>query len=79
MFQLKKVNLKILVSYSQFVQGALALAIFITHSLACYVAIDIAWNEYIKKRCEGKLIWKELVVRTLLVFVTCKFIQCLGN
>lgn len=51
-------------------QGALALAIFITHALACYVAIDIAWNEYIKKRCEGKKIIKEYLLRTALVFIT---------
>lgn len=60
-------------SPSQFVQGALALAIFITHALACYVAIDIAWNEYIKNRCKGKKIIKEYIVRTVLVFITCTF------
>lgn len=52
----------------------LALGIFITHGLACYVAIDITWNDYIGKKLGNssrKLLW-EYVVRTLLVLVTCK-------
>lgn len=53
----------------------LAFAIFITHGLACYVAIDITWNDYVAKKLgpqRSKLFW-EYVVRTLLVLVTCKF------
>lgn len=53
----------------------LAFAIYITHGLACYVAIDITWNEYMKKNfaeSPRKLLW-EYVTRTLLVLVTCKY------
>lgn len=52
----------------------LAIGIFITHGLACYVAIDITWNDYVGKKIGNsphKLLW-EYVVRTLLVLVTCK-------
>lgn len=52
----------------------LAFGIFITHGLACYVAIDIAWNQYAAKKfgtSSHKLIW-EYAVRTLLVLITCK-------
>lgn len=62
---------------AQLAKGMLALGIFITHGLACYVAIDITWNDYIGKKFGNsprKLIW-EYVVRTLLVLVTCKFIK----
>ncbi|XP_047543601.1 proton-coupled amino acid transporter-like protein CG1139 [Vanessa atalanta] len=54
------------------VQGLLAFAIFITHGLACYVAIDILWNEYIGVRLlnsNHRLLW-EYVLRTLIVLVT---------
>lgn len=57
------------------VKGMLAFGIFITHGLACYVAIDITWNDYVTKRLgdsPNKLLW-EYVVRTLLVLVTCKY------
>lgn len=60
---------------AQLAKGLLAFGIFITHGLACYVAIDITWNEYIEKKLGNsrrKLLW-EYVVRTLLVIVTCKF------
>lgn len=53
----------------------LAFAIFITHGLACYVAIDITWREYLLKHFNEsprKLLY-EYIVRTLLVLVTCKF------
>lgn len=52
----------------------LAFGIFITHGLACYVAIDITWNDYIVKRVVNspRKILCEYVVRTLLVLVTCK-------
>lgn len=50
----------------------LAFSIFITHGLACYVAIDITWNEYMSKRIQNYNSFWEYVTRTLLVFVTCK-------
>lgn len=59
---------------AQLAKGMLALGIFITHGLACYVAIDITWNDYVVKKIGNsprKLLW-EYVVRTLLVLVTCK-------
>lgn len=52
----------------------LAFAIFITHALACYVAIDITWNEYVSKRFnngQGSVVW-EYVTRTSLVLITCE-------
>lgn len=54
------------------VQILLAIAIYFTHPIQCYVAIDIVWNEYIAPRMEKnshKLIW-EYVVRTALVLLT---------
>lgn len=50
----------------------MAFAIFITHGLACYVAIDITWHDYLQKRfttSNHKTFW-EYVVRTCLVLVT---------
>lgn len=61
-------------SPAHLVKGMLAFAIFITHGLACYVAIDITWNEYVGKKLgpqRNKLFW-EYAVRTGLVLVTCK-------
>jgi len=60
---------------AQCVKGMLAFAIFITHGLACYVAIDITWNDYLIKRFDDsrrKVFW-EYVARTLLVLITCKY------
>lgn len=57
------------------VQCLLAFAIFITHGLACYVAIDILWNEYIGIRLlssKHRIIW-EYSLRTVIVLVTCKY------
>lgn len=57
------------------VQILLAIAIFFTHPIQCYVAIDIIWNEYIAPNLEKnshKLLW-EYVVRTSLVLLTCKW------
>ena len=54
------------------VQILLAVAIFFTHPIQCYVAIDIAWNEYIAPNLEKnshKVLW-EYVVRTSLVLLT---------
>lgn len=56
------------------VQILLAVAIFFTHPIQCYVAIDIVWNEYMGSMMEKnshKLLW-EYVVRTVLVLLTCK-------
>lgn len=52
----------------------LAFGIFITHGLACYVAIDLVWTNYVVTKIKNdsrKLLW-EYVVRTLIVLVTCK-------
>ncbi|XP_029047226.2 proton-coupled amino acid transporter-like protein CG1139 isoform X1 [Osmia bicornis bicornis] len=54
------------------VQILLSLAIFFTHPIQCYVAIDIVWNEYLAPNMEKnshKLLW-EYVVRTSLVLLT---------
>lgn len=59
---------------AQLAKGMLAIAIFITHGLNCYVAINITWTEYVEKRLSKdspKLVW-EYAVRTLLVLLTCK-------
>lgn len=57
---------------AQIVKGMLAFAIYITHGLACYVAIDITWNDYVSKRLgtTSKTIFYEYAVRTSLVLVT---------
>lgn len=81
-FQQKNLNFQKLKKKKQFspyrtaqlAKGMLAFGIFITHGLACYVAIDIAWNQYIAKKVgtsSHKLLW-EYSVRTLLVLITCK-------
>ncbi|KAH8371237.1 hypothetical protein KR093_006713 [Drosophila rubida] len=57
---------------AQIVKGMLAFAIYITHGLACYVAIDITWNDYVGKKLSpqrNKLFW-EYAVRTGLVLIT---------
>lgn len=62
-------------SLSQCVKSMLAFAIYITHALACYVAIDITWNDYVMQKIQPnrlKLFW-EYVTRTGLVLVTCKY------
>lgn len=54
------------------VQILLAIAIFFTHPIQCYVAIDISWNEYISPVLEKyryKLFW-EYVVRTVIILIT---------
>jgi len=59
------------------VQILLAIAIFFTHPIQCYVAIDISWNEYISPLLEKyryKLFW-EYVVRTSIILITCKYIR----
>lgn len=52
----------------------LAFGIFITHGIACYVAIDLVWNKYVVehiKNDQHKLLW-EYVLRTVIVLITCK-------
>lgn len=59
---------------AQLAKGIMAFGIFVSHGLACYVAIDITWNDYIKNKLgvdSKKIVW-EFVVRTLLVLATCK-------
>ncbi|XP_037034964.1 proton-coupled amino acid transporter-like protein CG1139 [Bradysia coprophila] len=57
---------------AQCVKGMLAFAIYITHGLACYVAIDITWTDYLVKRfgSSSKKLFYEYVVRTILVLIT---------
>ncbi|XP_070515233.1 proton-coupled amino acid transporter-like protein CG1139 [Cardiocondyla obscurior] len=54
----------------------LAIAIFFTHPIQCYVAIDILWNEYISQHFEKyrfKIFW-EYIIRTIIILLTCKYI-----
>ncbi|XP_011864107.1 PREDICTED: proton-coupled amino acid transporter 1 [Vollenhovia emeryi] len=54
------------------VQILLAIAIFFTHPIQCYVAIDIVWNEYLSQYLDKyrfKLLW-EYVVRTVIILIT---------
>lgn len=63
---------------AKIVQICLAVAIFMTHAVQCYVAIDISWNEYISTFVQNdsmKTFW-EYVTRTSLVLFTCEFISC---
>lgn len=58
------------------VQILLAIAIFFTHPIQCYVAIDIVWNEYISQHLEKyrfKLLW-EYIIRTVIILITCEYI-----
>ncbi|KAL7294050.1 hypothetical protein TKK_0012524 [Trichogramma kaykai] len=59
---------------AQAVQVMLAIAIFVTHSLQCYVAIDISWNEYIQPKLshysERAQLYREYAVRTAIVIFT---------
>lgn len=60
---------------AQCVKGMLAFAIYITHGLACYVAIDITWNDYLKKNLgdSPRSVFYEYIARTVLVLITCKY------
>ncbi|CAB3374931.1 Hypothetical predicted protein [Cloeon dipterum] len=57
---------------AQSVQLMLALAIFITYALQCYVSIEIVWNIYLSPhvKSKGYRITFEFLVRTLLVLLT---------
>ncbi|XP_014243863.1 proton-coupled amino acid transporter-like protein CG1139 [Cimex lectularius] len=48
----------------------LAFAIFITHALACYVAVDISWKEFCEPHVKKWKTFGEYIVRTLLVLLT---------
>lgn len=57
---------------AQVAKGLIAAGIFITHAIACYVAIDIIWREYLSKTMKenwNTLLW-EYILRTFIVFVT---------
>uniref|UniRef100_A0A182MCC9 Amino acid transporter transmembrane domain-containing protein n=1 Tax=Anopheles culicifacies TaxID=139723 RepID=A0A182MCC9_9DIPT len=60
---------------AQCVKGMLAFAIYITHGLACYVAIDITWNDYLKKNLgdSPRSVFYEYIARTVLVLITCTY------
>lgn len=56
----------------------LAVAIFTTHALSMYVAIDIVWTQNLLRRFEKSMyvnIW-EYAIRTTLVVLTCRFNLC---
>ncbi|XP_046587245.1 proton-coupled amino acid transporter-like protein CG1139 isoform X1 [Neodiprion lecontei] len=56
-------------------QVLLALAIYVTHALQCYVAVDITWSDYlgpVLEKNSHRLFW-EYVMRTCLVVVTFLF------
>lgn len=57
---------------AQTVKAMLAFAIYITHGLACYVAIDITWNDYLKKHLgeSSRSTFYEYIMRTVLVLIT---------
>lgn len=60
------------------VRGMLAFGIYITHGIACYVAIELTWNSYVVDKISNerhKLIW-EYVVRTIVVMITCNLLKC---
>lgn len=55
-------------------RGMIGFGVMMTYTIACYVAIDITWTQYIAKRVEKshhKLLY-EYFLRTGIVFVTCK-------
>ncbi|GLH07328.1 Proton-coupled amino acid transporter 1 [Gryllus bimaculatus] len=57
---------------AQSVKIMLAVAIFVTHGLQCYVAVDISWNHYLLPLVEKRrhILLMEYMVRTSLVLVT---------
>ncbi|XP_039287154.1 proton-coupled amino acid transporter-like protein CG1139 isoform X1 [Nilaparvata lugens] len=64
---------------AQSVKLMLALSIFVTHALACYVAFDITWNQYMGPRVESKKMFWEFFCRTMLVVVTFGFAVAIPN
>lgn len=62
------------------VRLTLALAIFITHALQCYVAFDITWNDYLSKRFEkNRPLFFEYLVRSCLVIFTFCLAEAIPN
>jgi proton-coupled amino acid transporter len=57
---------------AQSVKGLLAFAIFISHGLACFVASDVTWDEYIEKRFANspRLGLYESLTRIVIVLIT---------
>jgi len=53
----------------------IAVAIFGTHPLQCYVVIDIIWNTYLAPLFvkNSRVLIIEMAVRTLIVTISCKF------
>lgn len=68
-------SLNIFSRLAQVAKVMLAIAIYITHPLQLYVAIDIIWNEYLAARFEKcrYQVFYEYVVRTSLVLITCEY------
>lgn len=63
------------------VQIFLALAIYVTHAIQAYVAIDICWSNYLGPALEKnsrRLLW-EYVMRTCLVIITREYTKYLNN
>lgn len=62
-------------SVGQLAKGMIAFGVFITHAVACYVAIDLSWNQYCERKIKDKgkkTLW-EYILRTTIVFFTCKW------
>ncbi|KAG8268229.1 hypothetical protein J6590_033583 [Homalodisca vitripennis] len=64
---------------AQSVKLMLSFTIFITHAIQCYVAIDIIWNQKLKKHVTKNALWWEYVTRTLIVFSTFFFAAVIPN
>lgn len=60
---------------AQSVQAMLAFGIFITHGVACYVAIDLVWTNYVVEKItkDSRKMLCEYVVRTMIVLLTCNY------
>lgn len=58
-------------------KALIAVSVFATHALSCFVAIDIIWSEYVSKRVENstRKVLLEYVLRTVVVFITCKYLH----
>lgn len=55
----------------------LSFGMFITHGLACHVAIEISWHDYVLKRVSNsskQLLWN-YVNRTVIVLSTCEYTE----
>lgn len=64
-----------LLSLSRTIRILFAVAIFISYGLQCYVPVDIIWNVYLVQKYKdsnNKFVY-EMLVRIVVVIVTCKF------